>query len=232
MRLEGKGMTAPQSARITALARGNDLAAVAHIHIVAFPGFFLTQLGYRFVREYYRLVYEYDDGILIVARDGGTPSGFAAGFLDPPRFHRFMIAHSGRLATLALMAVLARPSLLASCAKAVRRVAQASRTTSFQPPAPFVELSSIAVLPSSQGLGSGRKLVARFCWEAGQREARFIRLKTDAVGNERTNLFYVEAGFRRVGSVIRSDGRKMNVYWGDSAKRTRQGQMMKPLQNH
>src|SRR5690606_7881749 len=70
-------------------ARPEDLGAIARLHVAAFPGAFLSLLGERFLRRYYRLVLESLHGRLLVAADDGAAeplAGFVAGTLDPAAF--------------------------------------------------------------------------------------------------------------------------------------------------
>src|ERR1035437_4365662 len=68
-------------------AAAADLPGITSTHRAAFKDFFLTQLGPAFLRGYYRTVLEYSGGILLVAIRDKSVVGFAAGFIDPPRFY-------------------------------------------------------------------------------------------------------------------------------------------------
>ena len=80
-----------------------DAREIAKLHTQAFPGFFLTQLGDRFLTGYYKCVEAYPGGILLVARNkDSTAAGFAAGFLDPPAFYRFLRSRGARFTEVSI----------------------------------------------------------------------------------------------------------------------------------
>src|SRR5258708_4024260 len=69
-----------------------DVAAVARLHMRAFPGFFLTSLGDRFLRYYYRMFPKYGGTIALVAETAsGDIAGFAVGAANAPGFYRRLL---------------------------------------------------------------------------------------------------------------------------------------------
>jgi hypothetical protein len=65
----------------------------ASAHLAAFPGFFLSFLGPRFLREFYSAFTVEDNSIAVVAEDllSGEVLGVAAGMLDPRAFFRRLL---------------------------------------------------------------------------------------------------------------------------------------------
>lgn len=57
------------------LADERDIDAVASVHLAAFPGFFLTSLGRKFLSEMYRGFLKHPSGIFFVAEEGGGGDG-------------------------------------------------------------------------------------------------------------------------------------------------------------
>ncbi len=55
-----------------------QLQAIVALHCVAFPGFFLTSLGPRFLRLLYRGFATMPGGICILAEEDGRVFGFTA----------------------------------------------------------------------------------------------------------------------------------------------------------
>jgi ribosomal protein S18 acetylase RimI-like enzyme len=97
-----------------------DLGAVIAIHRAAFPNFFLSFLGPRFLRVFYGFIVS--DGIAIVALADGKLAGFVAGVSEPRLFYRQLMRR--RFVGLALAIapiVLRHPSTLA---RVVRRARQ------------------------------------------------------------------------------------------------------------
>jgi len=189
-------------------ADGRDIPAIAALHARAFRGFFLAELGSRFLTEYYKLVHGGIDGVLIVAEIDGRLSGFVSGTLRPAVFYGRMSANRRRLAGPLLRALLVRPRLLPRIVHNILRV----RKEAGADPRDCAELTSIAVDPECGGQGLGRVLVDSFLADAAGAGATRVRLTTDADDNDRVNEFYRNRGFRleEVKAAVR--GRRMNVY--------------------
>jgi ribosomal protein S18 acetylase RimI-like enzyme len=201
---------ADSGARVSVRPAGpGDLDGVVRVHRAAFPGFYMTLLGPRFLRLYYALVLRHAGGILLVAEGGdGGAEGFVAGFADPPGFYRLLRRNRARVALAVLPALLRSPRLVRRLATNAGRVDDSARGGE----ATSCELSSIGVAPGASGGGVGRALVAAFLRAAGERGAGEVFLTTDARENERVNRFYQECGFRldRVSEPVA--GRPMNVF--------------------
>lgn len=186
-----------------------DLADIVRIHAAAFPGFFLTQLGPAFLREYYRTVCDFEHGIALVAcsKDGAT-EGFVAGFIGPAAFYQLLRSRRVRLGLCAAPAILRRPALLPRLLRNGRRAADSSQGS---PANRESELASIGVAPTGQGKGIGRALVAAFIEHSRAGGAECVSLTTDARENETVNRFYQSLGFQ-VAAVETVGERLMNRY--------------------
>lgn len=188
-----------------------DLPAVARVHLASFPGFFLTALGPAVLRAYYRLVLEYEQGVLLVAESRAGLAGFAAGFVDPAAFYRRMAARKWRFAWLVLIRLVTRPTLLPSLLAKRQRLArpaplsQSSRKDS-------CELASLAVHPAHAGQGLGKELVRAFLDVARRRKAAHVYLTTDARHNEAVNAIYQRLKFRLARTFEAPGRRLMNEY--------------------
>lgn len=178
---------------------------VVAVHEEAFPDFFLTELGGKFLRLYYRSLAEAPEGIgLVAVVEGGGVVGFAAGSTAPAGFYRTLLRRRWLLfAIAALPAVLRRPSR-------VGRVLSALRHPSRQPTQPGTAgLHSLASAPGAQGSGVGGALVEAFVREALDAGSNRVRLETDASGNDRVVEFYDRHGFAVVGEETRGDRRML-----------------------
>jgi ribosomal protein S18 acetylase RimI-like enzyme len=183
-----------------------DLAAVVAIHLAAFPNFFLTFLGPRFLREFYGAVMR--DGIALVATDGDRIAGFAAGVVGSKSFYRRLFRRRFVPVGLAIApAILRRPSTLL---RVLRRVSQ--RTTSEVATTSGAELMSLAVDPQQQRHGFGRVLVEAFAERARAAGAENLWLITDAVDNDRVKKFYESLGFTMRRSFTNAEGRALEEY--------------------
>lgn len=193
-----------------ALLSGPDgLDAVVAVHIAAFPGFFMTQLGPRFLREYYRCVVEYPRGILLTEDSGGDCIAFVAGFVDPAPFYRELRSRRVRLGLAACAGLLTRPRRLFTLLANYRRAGGTAQQPS---DARAAELSSLGVAPSAGGQGVGSRLVHAFIEAAGALGADRVMLATDAHGNDAVNGFYRRLGFACVRTFEARRGRVLNEY--------------------
>jgi len=181
---------------------------VVAVHLRAFPSFFLSFLGPRFLREFYGSFLVDPMGRGFVAVDGGgRVLGVVVGPLNPAgyfkrllkrRWWAFCVASAG--------AVLRRPAVVPRLFRAVLYRGEA-------PGGPVrALLSSIAVDPQVQGGGVGRKLVERWVAEVRAAGAGGCFLATDADGNEAVNAFYRKLGWKLESSYSTKEWRRMNRY--------------------
>jgi ribosomal protein S18 acetylase RimI-like enzyme len=175
----------------------------------------MTQLGPRFLREYYQCVLGYPRGILLTENGNNGCEGFVSGFVDPTAFYREFRRHRVRLALAAIRSIVSRPSRMAALLANYRRTG-ASAVHTNEPE--VAELSSLAVLPDRAGKGIGTRLVERFVAAARDHGARRVVLTTDATGNDAVNRFYQRLGFTCVRTFEARPGRVLNEYAFETAK--------------
>lgn len=186
-----------------------DLGGIVSLHLVAFEGYFLSQLGAGFLRVLYDGFLIDPSGILLVAERGARPVGFIAGTVAPQRFFGRLLRRRGLE-----LAVASASALMRSPVGVGRRLVRGLAYRG-EKPAALVDaglLSSVAVHPHEKGTGLGRLLVESFCSTAKQRGCSSVYLTTDRDGNEGTNGFYLAVGFRLESELSRSGGRRMNRY--------------------
>jgi colanic acid biosynthesis glycosyl transferase WcaI len=184
-----------------------DLPEIVRIHHAAFPDFFMTALGPRFLANFYRRILSYPDHVFWLKQGNAGLEGFAAGFLHPGEFYLRMKAERLSIALIVATRVLSRPSLLPRVLASYGEVWRSIREDDKD----LCELSSIAVHPDCSGKGIGQGLAAVFI-EGARSRAKIIVLTTDAAGNEGVNRFYLKLGFVLADSYERSKGRWMNRY--------------------
>ena len=212
---DGKNAQIPSSTSTTLtaiaseyrMARLSDISEIVRVHRAAFPDFFMTALGPRFLRSYYLLILSYSDQVFWVKEGNCGLEGFVSGFLNPVEFYKRLKSHRLQLALAILHRILARPWLVLRLKASYTQVWRSIREE--EPEA--CELSSIAVDPSFSGKGIGQGLAKAFV-EATRGRAVSIVLTTDAIGNDGVNHFYQKFGFVLDGSYERSRGRIMNKY--------------------
>jgi ribosomal protein S18 acetylase RimI-like enzyme len=181
-----------------------DVDAVTAIHLAAFPHFFLSFLGPRFLRELYRAIVADEEGIAFVAVDEGRIIGFVAGTGSSGFYRRAARRRWLRFAWSSLGALMRRPLIARRLLRALYAPPKTSSSGAL--------LMSLAVDPSVKRGGAGKLLTSAFVDGARQRGAPAAVLTTDKEGNEAVNAFYRAQGFTVASEFITPEGRAMNEY--------------------
>lgn len=184
-----------------------NVPCIVNIHLQAFPGFFLSSLGKKFLTEYYNGFITTESGIIFVYSEKGEILGFVAGSSQPNGFYSRMIIRRLFPFTLsALPIILRNPTLLPHILRAFQNPEKRELKNN------IATLFSISVLPSCQGKGIGKKLVLEFIKEVEFRKLSHVNLTTDKFNNVKVNQFYQKIGFSYVRSFSTPEGRVMNEY--------------------
>lgn len=182
-----------------------EIKDVVDIHLSAFPGFFLTSLGPKFLRKYYGLVLADSVGIIWGVRRGNKELiGFAAIVNEPDKFYRSVIANKLRLGLFTLSHVLWSPRTWPKLFS--RIVAAKQRGVSVQRAG--CELISIGVQPFFSGTGVGKILLGTIFEDIAYRGGGALRLRTDRHDNDHVIGFYKNNGFE-VADIERIGTREM-----------------------
>jgi ribosomal protein S18 acetylase RimI-like enzyme len=184
-------------------------AEASRIHLETFPGFFLSSLGPRFLREFYRAFAFDRSSIAIVAENSlnGEVLGFAVGMLDSRGFFkRLLLKRWWAFGLLSLPAISKRPT-------SVTRILRAFLYRG-DPPIGKKRalLSSIAVTSGAQKIGLGSSLLREWVRCCSDRGASGCYLTTDAADNNAVNEFYTRNGWRIDAEFITPEARKMFRY--------------------
>lgn len=192
---------------VTALL-SSHVDTVVKLHLKAFPDYFLSFLGPRFLREFYISFTLDSQGIgYIASAPDGHILGVIVGSVDPRGyFHRLLKRRWLAFCLASITAILKRPSCISRLFRAVfyRGESPAGSKRAL--------LSSIAVDPNIQRIGAGKKLV--MCWveEARRRGASGCYLTTDTDNNDKVNAFYQSLKWRLECTCTTPQGRRMNRY--------------------
>jgi ribosomal protein S18 acetylase RimI-like enzyme len=190
-------------------ASQQDVPEIVAVHLRAFPGFFLTRLGPRFLAELYQGFIQDPSGIIFVACDNDAVVGFVAGTDSPEGFFGRLLRRRGARFLLAAASAFVSAPLLVGHRLARAVVYRGERPSSVQRAA---LLSSVGVNPQASGTGIGRRLVDAFCDEALRRGVQHVYLTTDRDQNVLANRFYANCGFTLESSFRRPGNRWMNRY--------------------
>jgi ribosomal protein S18 acetylase RimI-like enzyme len=184
-----------------------DINRIVHVHIAAFPDFFLTLLGSSFLKQLYKSFMYHPHGLLrVIEDDCGVIVGFTAGSFHPVTF--FQQLKQRRWFVFGLAAV---PALLNSPILVSRRLLRAVFYRGDGPKSILdaALLSSIAVMPDFLGRNAGKLLIYDFEEQIKKSDCNFVYLTTDASNNERVLNFYYKAGYSVESEFVQSNSRLM-----------------------
>jgi ribosomal protein S18 acetylase RimI-like enzyme len=178
-----------------------DVGAVADLHLLTFPGYFLSHLGWRFLRLFYAFFLLNENSYCIVAVDSDKVIGLVAGTLDMiQHYNAFYRRRFIQIARIIVVRFLQDPVVRRESVKRaghLRLAAVALLQPSPQPPTMQEEgsdqtpaqLLSIAVHPGYRGKGVAERLTDFF----------ISRLRRD--------------GVCRVGLTVRSDNTRAIAFY-------------------
>ena len=188
--------------------RAEDLGPVAKLHRESFPSFFLSELGERFLREFYRGFLTPDATTAVAVAEDGRVVGAVVGHTQPQGFFKKLLLRRWyAFAFASLSLVLRRPSILP---RLVRAVTYRGNNDGIERRGAL--LSSICVDPQYSGDGIRGKLLESFTSQLVDRGCESAYLSTDAVDNDRVNAFYRNAGWALENPYTTPEGRRMNCY--------------------
>lgn len=170
-----------------------DVKAVALVHLDAFKGFFLTELGYKFLCVMYRAFLLNPSGIFVVHEaNSGQITGFAVGALGCGKKDYWLaVRFLPQFLLAALPAIARRPRAILGRLGA--RFFEAGST--FRLPNNAVMLRSIGVLTSERGCTTASSVLGAFEKMALAQGATHIFLTTDLNNNDRAQSFYKRHGY-------------------------------------
>nr|WP_288723124.1 GNAT family N-acetyltransferase [uncultured Sellimonas sp.] len=188
-------------------ADDNYITKLSKLHMVAFPDFFLTQLGLPFLKTLYRGYMEDENSGIIVAEINGKLAGFIAYSNEYSQFYKGLLKrHLIRFAFCSLLAVIRHPSFCKRLLGAFKKSDDVKKEEA------YVELASICVNPKAGGKGVGSRLIDKLKEITDFTIYEYINLETDACDNDVVNKFYIKNRFQLARSYVTAEGRKMNEY--------------------
>ncbi|QXH37112.1 GNAT family N-acetyltransferase [Pseudomonas muyukensis] len=186
----------------------------AELHIRAFPGFFLSQLGVGFLTLLYSHYLRSEQCYCVAAYDESRPDlplGLVVAIHQPSLFYKALFAqHRFAFAWRAVPSLLKQPLFVARklFAAVFYRGDQVESLESER----AVLLSTISVAPEAQGRGLGKKLLQCVDEWTHDVDGAFVYLTTDRDANEQVNAFYQSNGYVLESTLKKSGGRYMNRY--------------------
>lgn len=179
-----------------------DIPSVVRIHLAAFEGFFLSQLGYRFLCVMYQAFLRNPKSLFIVSEAAsGQLVGFAVGSVHG-QTDRWLALRFFPQFLFAVFPVIVRDPIRLG-KRLCARFFDVGDSPQFPDGAAI--LRSIGVLPSVRGTGAAASLLASFEASAVVNGAFQVFLTTDELNNYRALRFYERSGYRFV-SCFQQDG--------------------------
>jgi len=185
--------------------QANHVSEMIKIHLLAFPGFFLSKLGYFFLDVYYRSIMKSREGISIVLLDPSDKViGFCVGTKKSHGFHTRLIKHNIPEFFLAgLIVILKNP---AGIIRLLRNLDKRSTSTDS---GEYSEVLSIALDPEYTAMGLGKILLTAFEKILINKGSSQVSLTTDYYDNDKVIDFYLKSGYNAMATFYAYPKRKM-----------------------
>ena len=170
----------------------SDSNQIAKIHSKSFPNFFLTTLGYSFLKTYYRSCVKSKEAISISAieQDDKKLLGFAVGCFNSEGFYkRLIFSNLFEYSFRALVILFTKPTAL------IRFYKNLEKNNGKEDKGNYAELLSIGVLPDKNGFGIGQGLLVEFENQVRENGVNTITLTTDSDSNDSVLRFYKKSGY-------------------------------------
>lgn len=183
----------------------SDLEEIVKIHGSAFENFFLTSLGDRFLKFYYKAFVNSSLGIVLCAVDKGNVLGFAATSKCCKGFNLHLLkTNLGGFLGIALRFLFVSPKSLVRLAKNITK-----RNNVIDDNADYAELYSIGVYNTHQGKGIGKMLLIETENKLQSLGITKISLTTDFYNNDSAINFYTKMGYEVLYEFISYPNRRM-----------------------
>lgn len=168
-----------------------DFDSITQIHLRSFNKFFLSSLGERFLKIFYKTCIKNTESIAVVCcTPEGKMAGFAVGTLNSAGYYkRLLIKNLSVFGPEAARLLFTKPKAL------LRLALNLTKTTETEDSAKMAELLSIATLPEYKGAGIGKLLIMAFEAKLKENSCEAVSLTTDFYDNEDVIKFYQKCGY-------------------------------------
>lgn len=180
----------------------SDSKDLALLHYRSFKSFFLTSLGTRFLKRFYKAILGHANGFGVGVFDKGKLVGFSVGATEVAGFYK-IIAASNLFGLLfaALPMIFFPKNVLRLCRSLFLNNKGMNGAC----------LLSICVAQEYENRGIGSILIQQFEKALLQKKIGEYYLTTDASDNDKANSFYLKNKFHLIGQLSQTD-RKLNIY--------------------
>ena len=170
----------------------SDVDKVVEIHQNTFSGFFLTELGTRFLKLYYASMIKNKASTIAVGiyADDDSLLGFSIGSTESKGYYkRILKSNFFKFCLMGIYLVFTKPMAIIRLMKNMDKVKNESDDGL------YCELLSIGISADQKGKGYGKVLLEAFEKEAEKRNLKKITLTTDYDNNDGVIAFYKKAGY-------------------------------------
>ena len=182
-----------------------EVHAISDIHLEAFEGFFLSELGSEFLSTYYNTVRENDRGVLLGCFEDNKLLGFCAATSLSEGFNKYLVkSNFFSFSKIGFFLLFTRPRALLRLLKNFTK-----SDPSVSDNGQYAELLSIGVSPIAQGKGVGKKLLIALEESLNDRNVSQLSLTTDFYDNEKTLNFYKGLGYETMYDFVAYPDRRM-----------------------
>lgn len=186
-------------------AKSEDIPQIVDIHLAAFPNFFLSTLGKRFLKLYYSSVNNHRDGILLVGEQNGHIVGLCAGTVLSVGFNsRLIKSNFLGYCIEAILLLITRPQSILHIVKNMSK-----EDNHMGDDGNYAELLSIGVDPNVQRSGTGRAMLENLEKKMIKMGTTRISLTTDYYHNKKAIDFYESLGYKPWYDFVTYPNRKM-----------------------
>ncbi len=182
-----------------------EIPAITDIHLKAFEGFFLSELGKDFLCTYYHAVRGNDRGVLLGCFVGDVLLGFCAATTLSAGFNTYLVKNNFfQFAKRGLSILCRNPRALVRLLKNFTK-----SNPSVSDAGNYAELLSIGVSPTAQGKGVGKLLLSDLEEVLHEKGVKQLSLTTDFHDNDKTLKFYQTMNYKIMYDFIAYPNRKM-----------------------
>lgn len=179
------------------------LDVIVSIHQDAFPTFFLTSLGPKFLKLMYQCHMEHKASDILVAIENSVPIGFLAYSEDMSDLYSYMLKRHGfYFALYSIIPFLKNPIILPRLLRAFLKPKEAKQLDK------YIYLASAGVTPKIQSKGTYSSILNTILQKYKDSDFQYIIGDTD-VGNGPINHIYHKFGFNIHRQYETPEGRPM-----------------------
>ena len=183
----------------------NHIENITKLHLEAFDGFFLSELGSEFLSTYYNSVRENDRGVLLGCFEDNKLLGFCAATTLSKGFNKYLVkSNFFSFSKIGFFLLFTRHKALLRLLKNFTK-----SDPSVSDDGHYAELLSIGVSPTAQGKGVGKKLLMALEEYLNEMNVSKLSLTTDFYENEKTLNFYKGLGYDIMYDFVAYPDRRM-----------------------